>query len=99
MRILVESHCRYSSIAQGFVAEVPICEEGDGEWACCADQCVISALFYKLASLNLVVRHIVKVNKQKLIMEEVERFDSITLDDLAEGAHLVSHLRHLMTHH
>lgn len=28
---------------------------------------------------------IVKVNKQKLIMEEVEQFDSISLDDLAEG--------------
>jgi len=29
---------------------------------------------------------IVKINKPKLIMEEVEQFDSITLEDLAEGA-------------
>jgi hypothetical protein len=29
---------------------------------------------------------IIKINKQKLIMEEVEQFDSITLEDLAEGA-------------
>ncbi|KAF8586550.1 maturation factor, partial [Ramaria rubella] len=27
---------------------------------------------------------VVKINKQKLIMEEVEQFDSITLEDLAE---------------
>lgn len=29
---------------------------------------------------------VVRVNKQKLIMEEVETFDSITPEDLAEGA-------------
>ena len=29
---------------------------------------------------------IIKINKQKLIMEEVEQFESITLEDLAEGA-------------
>lgn len=28
---------------------------------------------------------VVKINKQKLIMEEVEQFDDITLEDLAEG--------------
>ncbi|KAI0699675.1 hypothetical protein BC835DRAFT_1412458 [Cytidiella melzeri] len=28
---------------------------------------------------------IVKINKQKLIMEEVEQFDNITIEDLAEG--------------
>ena len=28
---------------------------------------------------------IVKINKQKLIMEEVEQFDNISLEDLAEG--------------
>jgi len=28
---------------------------------------------------------VVKINKQKLIMEEVERFDNISLEDLAEG--------------
>jgi hypothetical protein len=27
---------------------------------------------------------VIKINKQKLIMEEVEQFDSITLEDLAE---------------
>lgn len=30
---------------------------------------------------------IVKINKQKLIMEEVEQFDNISIDDLAEGMH------------
>ena len=29
---------------------------------------------------------VIKINKQKLIMEEVEQFESITLEDLAEGA-------------
>ena len=29
---------------------------------------------------------IVKINKQKLIMEEVEQFDNISIEDLAEGA-------------
>lgn len=28
---------------------------------------------------------IVKINKAKLIMEEVEQFDNISLEDLAEG--------------
>lgn len=28
---------------------------------------------------------IIKVNKQTLAMEEVEQFDSISLEDLAEG--------------
>ena len=28
---------------------------------------------------------VVKINKQKLIMEEVEQFDDIELEDLAEG--------------
>lgn len=28
---------------------------------------------------------VVKINKQKLIMEEVEQFDNISLEDLAEG--------------
>jgi hypothetical protein len=28
---------------------------------------------------------VIKINKQKLIMEEVEQFDCITLEDLAEG--------------
>jgi len=28
---------------------------------------------------------VVKINKQKLIMEEVERFDDVSIDDLAEG--------------
>jgi hypothetical protein len=30
---------------------------------------------------------VVKINKQQLIMEEVEQFSSISLDDLAEGAY------------
>ena len=36
---------------------------------------------------------VVKINKQKLIMEEVERFDDIELEELAEGiiARSVSH--------
>ena len=29
---------------------------------------------------------VVKINKQKLVMEEVEQFDNITIEDLAEGA-------------
>ena len=29
---------------------------------------------------------IVKINKQKLIMEEVEQFGDISIEDLAEGA-------------
>ena len=29
---------------------------------------------------------VVKINKQKLIMEEVEQFDDISIEDLAEGA-------------
>ena len=29
---------------------------------------------------------VVKINKQKLIMEEVEQFDSISIEELAEGA-------------
>jgi hypothetical protein len=29
---------------------------------------------------------VVRVNKQTLCMEEVETFDSISIDDLAEGA-------------
>lgn len=29
---------------------------------------------------------VIKINKQKLIMEEVEQFDSISIEDLAEGA-------------
>ena len=29
---------------------------------------------------------IVKINKQKLTMEEVEQFDNISIEDLAEGA-------------
>ena len=33
---------------------------------------------------------VVKINKQKLIMEEVEQFDSISIEDLAEGALLRS---------
>ena len=28
---------------------------------------------------------VIKINKQKLIMEEVEQFDDISIDDLAEG--------------
>lgn len=28
---------------------------------------------------------VVKINKQKLIMEEVEQFDNISIEDLAEG--------------
>jgi hypothetical protein len=31
---------------------------------------------------------VIKINKAKLIMEEVEQFDSISLEELAEGAHL-----------
>lgn len=30
---------------------------------------------------------VVKVNKAKLIMEEVEQFDNISLEDLGEGAY------------
>ena len=30
---------------------------------------------------------IIKINKQKLIMEEVEQFDDISIEDLAEGAY------------
>lgn len=33
---------------------------------------------------------VVKINKQKLIMEEVEQFDDISIEDLAEG--MFSHL-------
>lgn len=29
---------------------------------------------------------VVKINKQKLIMEEVEQFDNISIEDLGEGA-------------
>ena len=29
---------------------------------------------------------VIKINKQKLIMEEVEQFDNISIEDLAEGA-------------
>ena len=29
---------------------------------------------------------VIKINKQKLIMEEVEQFDDISIEDLAEGA-------------
>ena len=29
-----------------------------------------------------------KVNKQKLVMEEVEQFDSISLEELAEGVYV-----------
>jgi hypothetical protein len=29
---------------------------------------------------------IIKINKAKLIMEEVEQFDNITIEELAEGA-------------
>ena len=29
---------------------------------------------------------VVKINKQKLIIEEVEQFDNISIEDLAEGA-------------
>ena len=28
---------------------------------------------------------VIKINKQKLIMEEVEQFDNIAIEDLAEG--------------
>ena len=28
---------------------------------------------------------VIKINKQKLIMEEVEQFDDISIDDLGEG--------------
>ena len=30
---------------------------------------------------------IVKINKQKLVMEEVEQFDDISIEDLAEGVY------------
>jgi hypothetical protein len=29
---------------------------------------------------------VVKINKERLVMEEVEQFDSISPEDLAEGA-------------
>ena len=28
---------------------------------------------------------VIKINKQKLVMEEVEQFDDISIEDLAEG--------------
>lgn len=31
---------------------------------------------------------VIKINKQKLIMEEVEQFDDISIEDLAEGEHV-----------
>lgn len=34
---------------------------------------------------------VVKINKQKLIMEEVEQFDDISIDDLGEGVPHPSH--------
>ena len=30
---------------------------------------------------------VIKINKAKLIMEEVEQFDNISLEELAEGEH------------
>ena len=29
---------------------------------------------------------VIKINKQKLVMEEVEQFDNISIEELAEGA-------------
>ena len=31
---------------------------------------------------------VVKINKQKMIMEEVETFDNISIDDLAQGLNI-----------
>ncbi len=36
---------------------------------------------------------VIKINKQKLVMEEVEQYDDISIEDLAEGVPVPSLLR------
>jgi hypothetical protein len=38
---------------------------------------------------------VIKINKAKLIMEEVEQFDDISIDELAEGIKSIIHCREL----
>lgn len=41
---------------------------------------------------------VVKINKQKLIMEEVEQFDNISLEDLGEGVYSAASLTQTIAH-
>lgn len=34
---------------------------------------------------------VIKINKQKLVLEEVEQFDVITIEELAEGVAQIPH--------
>ncbi|CAE6533185.1 unnamed protein product [Rhizoctonia solani] len=48
---------------------------------------LVGAYIESLVSEDFLIgsHFIVKINKQKLIMEEVEQFDNISIEDLAEG--------------